>query len=323
LVDWGNVLIRDTTNPNSLDTYFPRFRAFDFFDWHSWSRGLVPSPDGKDQESTSEEVNLLYGMILWGRVTENPTIQGLGEMMVSLEMMSIKQYFFMKDGNTNAPAGFVKNHVTGIYFQNKVDYSTWFGWNIAFIHGIQMLPLTPPLQKTRDIEFCSQEWDQILYKASFPITDVTDYKWMSVIRTGSLAIIEPSEAFDLLLSTPYSVSNDLFDSGLSKGWALYWTAIQPGIPPPTTATGTGTATTTQRPPENTITMTMTMTTTMTSTSLAEAGGFSPVVIGSIVIGILGVIAAVGGILFCVMQQGQQTADNQQELTGPSEAPAEA
>jgi hypothetical protein len=41
------------------DTYFPLFRSFDWFDLHSWSRGVIPSADGKDQESTSEEFNLL------------------------------------------------------------------------------------------------------------------------------------------------------------------------------------------------------------------------------------------------------------------------
>lgn len=223
LVDWVNMLIRDTTNPSASDTYFPRFRAFDFFDWHSWSRGLVPSFDGKDQESTSEEVNLLYGLILWGREMGNSNIEGLGEMMVSLEIRSIKEYFLMMDGNPNHPAGFDKNHVTGIFFANKVDYATWFGINEAFIHGIQMLPLTPPLQKTRSAAFCSQEWNQILYKSSFSAND-PDYKWMSVIRTGSLAFIDPDRAFSLLLDTP----QDMFDSGLTKGWALYWSSIAPG-----------------------------------------------------------------------------------------------
>lgn len=62
-------LIRDATNPSIEDSFFPAFRSFDWFDLHSWSRGVVPSPDGKDQESTSEELNLLYGIQLWGRVT--------------------------------------------------------------------------------------------------------------------------------------------------------------------------------------------------------------------------------------------------------------
>ena len=41
------------------DRHFPQFRSFDWFDLHSWSRGVIPSADGKDQESTSEELNLL------------------------------------------------------------------------------------------------------------------------------------------------------------------------------------------------------------------------------------------------------------------------
>ena len=28
--------------------------------------------------------------------------------------------------------------VTGIFFENKVDYTTWFGDNVEFIHGIQV-----------------------------------------------------------------------------------------------------------------------------------------------------------------------------------------
>lgn len=30
------------------------------------------------------------------------------------------------------------DQVTGIFFENKVDYTTWFGANIEYIHGIQV-----------------------------------------------------------------------------------------------------------------------------------------------------------------------------------------
>jgi len=69
-VEFVEMFIRDVGNPSEEDTYFPQFRAFDWFDMHSWSRGLVMHPNGKDQESTSEEVNFHYGMKLWGDVTE-------------------------------------------------------------------------------------------------------------------------------------------------------------------------------------------------------------------------------------------------------------
>lgn len=29
--------------------------------------------------------------------------------------------------------------VTGIYFESKVDYTTWFGDNVEYIHGIQVM----------------------------------------------------------------------------------------------------------------------------------------------------------------------------------------
>jgi endo-1,3(4)-beta-glucanase len=86
-------LIRDTTNPSRQDMHFPRFRSFDWFDLHSWSRGVTPSADGKDQESTSEEVNLLYGIHLWGGVISRPSLKRLGTVMLSLAAASIREFF--------------------------------------------------------------------------------------------------------------------------------------------------------------------------------------------------------------------------------------
>lgn len=63
----------------------------------------------------------------------------------------------MKVDNLHHPKDFAQNHVTGIFFQNKVDYATWFGWRYDFIHGIQMLPVTPALLMIRTPEFCRQE----------------------------------------------------------------------------------------------------------------------------------------------------------------------
>lgn len=36
--DWVEGLIRDASNPSSLDTSFPQFRYFDWFSGHSWSQ---------------------------------------------------------------------------------------------------------------------------------------------------------------------------------------------------------------------------------------------------------------------------------------------
>ena len=53
---------------------------------------------------------------------------------------------------------FPSSEAAGIFFQNKVDYATWFGWRKDFIHGIQMLPVTPALLLVRTPHFCRQDW---------------------------------------------------------------------------------------------------------------------------------------------------------------------
>jgi len=217
-VEFVNTLIRDTTNPNAGDQYFPMFRSFDWFDFHSWSRGVVPSAEGKDQESTSEELNLLYGLHLWGAETGNQPLQQLGATMLALCTVSVREYFLMEHGNLHHHPDFVRNHATGIFFQNQVHYTTWFGWKEEYIHGIQMLPLSPALLLTRKATFVRQEWDDILSGLPLPLTD----PWTSVILTGALAIIEPPRAYQLLLQ----MNPGHVDDGLTRVWALYWAAVQ-------------------------------------------------------------------------------------------------
>jgi len=226
-VEYVNILIRDTTNPSKEDKYFPQFRVFDWFDLHSWSRGLPPSDVGKDEESTSEELNLLYGMRLWAGLTNNTNLEGLAITMLSLDAMTIREFFLLMDGNPHHPPDFVKNHVTGIVFQGKVDYATWFSGRHECIHGIQMMPLSPALQLTRKRDYCQQEWDANL--KSLPL-DPKD-RWTSILITGTLAIIDPSKAYRTLSNYEPHCHSDTgkIDDGLTRAWALYWAAAQPTV----------------------------------------------------------------------------------------------
>jgi len=217
-VGFVNTLIRDTTNPSGRDRLFPRFRSFDWFDLHSWSRGLPPSHDGKDQESTSEELNLLWGLKLWGGQVGNRGLEQLGATMLALEAVTIREFFLMKSDNPHHHPGFASNHATGIFFQNKVDYTTWFGAKREYIHGIQMLPLSPALRLTRGVGFCRQEWDDVVSRLPLSSTD----PWTSILLSGSLAITQPDLAFERL----GAMEPAHFDGGLSKAWALYWAATQ-------------------------------------------------------------------------------------------------
>eukprot|EP00479_Gromia_sphaerica_P007461 TRINITY_DN2490_c0_g1_i1.p1 TRINITY_DN2490_c0_g1~~TRINITY_DN2490_c0_g1_i1.p1 ORF type:complete len:119 (-),score=22.76 TRINITY_DN2490_c0_g1_i1:403-759(-) len=102
-------LIRDVANPSKADRYFPTFRAFDWFHGHSWSHGITPSADGKDEESTSEDINFYYAMKLWGIVTENGNLKHLANVMVAILATSINEYFQISSDNKNHPKDSLRN----------------------------------------------------------------------------------------------------------------------------------------------------------------------------------------------------------------------
>lgn len=76
-------------------------------------------------------------MALWGLATQSPTLESLGRLMLASAKRAIQTYFLMDNDNKIMPKEFIANKVTGIFFENKADYATWFGANPEFIHGIQ------------------------------------------------------------------------------------------------------------------------------------------------------------------------------------------
>lgn len=215
-VAYINLMIRDISNPSTADKYFPQFRAFDWYDLHSWSHGVTPSADGKDEESTSEDVNAYFGIQMWAKEIGHKNLENTAAMLLSLLSHSAANLFLMKEDNQVHPADYTKNRVTGIFFESKVHYGTFFGADEIFIHGIQMLPLSPALRLARDKEFCKQEWRDVLSKKGLPVPGKSS--WSSLLLTGNLAFHKTEDAWNKLLALPE------FDRGLSKSWALYWTA---------------------------------------------------------------------------------------------------
>ncbi|KAL8927183.1 MAG: hypothetical protein Q9172_001507, partial [Xanthocarpia lactea] len=112
--EWVDLLVRDAANPSISDQYFPFSRAFDWYHGHSWAKGLFESADAKDEESSSEDAFFAYAIKMWGRVTGDPSMEARGNLMLSLLARTLRNYFLMQDGNTNHPAEFIGNKVTGI-----------------------------------------------------------------------------------------------------------------------------------------------------------------------------------------------------------------
>jgi endo-1,3(4)-beta-glucanase len=234
-VAYVNALIRDVANPSDSDPYFPVSRSFDWFVGHSWSKGIFASADGKDEESGSEDYNFAYAMKLWGIVTKNAAIHARGNIMLAvlkrylisylqkLIFRSMNLYMLMSQDNTVQPAPFVPNFVTGILFMNKADYTTYFGTNTEYKHGIQMIPLTPISSFIRSKSFVAAEWSAKLKS----IVGSINSGWRGILM-ANLAISDPSTAWSFFTN---GFSSSWLDDGASLTWYLAFVAGMAGGSP--------------------------------------------------------------------------------------------
>ncbi|KAF9431464.1 hypothetical protein BGZ76_000273 [Entomortierella beljakovae] len=203
MASFTNSLIRDVANPSSEDTHFPVFRSFDWFMGHSWSQGIFVSLDGKDEESTSEDINLSYAISLWSKVAMMPEMERLSQLMLTIVRRSVQSYFLMEDDNENHPPLFVGNKVT------------------ECIQGIQMIPATPALSVLRRPKFVKEEWDTLLYNR----IDQIDDGWKSILMTN-YAAIDKGGAWKYFTSGD-NIKPVPLDDGMTLTWALFYVASQP------------------------------------------------------------------------------------------------
>ncbi|DAZ93065.1 TPA: hypothetical protein N0F65_008859 [Lagenidium giganteum] len=214
-----NLLVRDVANPSTDDPYFPKFRNFDWYRGHSYSHGITTAADGKDEESTSEDINFHFALMLYGRATNNSQVERIGRLMLKLNARAVRTYFLLTDDSKVHPPDFTPNKVTGILFDNKVDYTTWFSKAKYCIHGIQMLPVSTITPFVRTKQFVQEEWDQVLSKERIVLKDDFANAWLSILYTN-YAAVNKEVAMEKLQHTN-------LDDGLSRAWALYMAATQP------------------------------------------------------------------------------------------------
>ncbi|GAB5587812.1 endo-1 [Umbelopsis nana] len=217
IIRWTETLIRDVNNPVDDDSNFAPFRMWDWFAGHSWAGGIKINGalDGRDQESIPESINFFWGMKLWGLATNNRALIHLSNLQLALSKRTTYSYFWLKDDNNIMPSGIVKNKVVGIYFEQKADYTTYFGRYLEYIHGIQQLPMTPELgDYIKDPEFVKQEWDQRLE----PAFDQVQGGWRGVLL-ANYAIINPSYAYPQLRISE-------MDGGQSRAFSMYFAATR-------------------------------------------------------------------------------------------------
>ncbi|KAF2460544.1 putative endo-1,3-beta-glucanase [Lineolata rhizophorae] len=220
--NWVNTLLRDFANPIMDDPKFPFSRSFDWYHGHSWAKGLFESGDGKDQESTSEDVFAAYGLKMWGMVIGDSNMEARGNLMLGIQASVFQTYFLMTSDNTTQPPEFIDNKVTGILFENKVDHTTYFGANIEYIQGIHMIPLGPASPFIRTEKFVTEEWERYFDNGR---ADEVEGGWRGILECNH-AIIDPRAAYKFFSQPNFDKSK--LDGGASQTWYLAFAALLGG-----------------------------------------------------------------------------------------------
>eukprot|EP00029_Vermamoeba_vermiformis_P014656 TRINITY_DN976_c0_g2_i1.p1 TRINITY_DN976_c0_g2~~TRINITY_DN976_c0_g2_i1.p1 ORF type:complete len:700 (-),score=139.52 TRINITY_DN976_c0_g2_i1:229-2070(-) len=220
--EWGSKysdfildLIRDIANPSDDDKYFPVTRHKDWYLGHSWASGLFEFGDDKNQESTSEAINAYYAVHLWGLAVGDEFTSNLGRVLLATETRSSQKYWHMYPENFDVyDPVFAKNSVVGVLWSSKVDYATWFGANVEFIHCIQMLPFTPASRQLLEPEWIKYEFP-ILEKTLTRKDPPIDETWKGFIYMAQ-AIIDPEAAWKNVQTLK------TFDDGNSRTNTYHW-----------------------------------------------------------------------------------------------------
>ncbi|CCU76862.1 endo-1,3-beta-glucanase [Blumeria hordei DH14] len=209
-----NTLVRDIANPSELDPYFPVSRSFDWYHGHSWAHGLYESFDGKDQESSSEDSMSAYALKMWGHVSGDSNMEARGNLQLAINARSIQNYYLYLRDNMVEPRKFTGNRVAGIMFENKIDYTTFFGSRPELIHGIHMLPLLPSSGLTRTQPFVQQEWDDFFSQGR---VDSAQGGWKSLLY-ANLAFIDAKSSWNYFSSSTFNDAT--LDGGASRTWYM-------------------------------------------------------------------------------------------------------
>ena len=97
-----------------------------------------------------QAVNAYYGAYLYGLATNDAELTSFARLLLSMEIHSVKTYWHMQTAaSTSNPSTliydniFASTYVVGNIGATDAATTTWFGKDLKYVHGINMLPLTP------------------------------------------------------------------------------------------------------------------------------------------------------------------------------------
>lgn len=157
-----------------------------------------------------------------GKALGDSELEDLGDFLISTEIVSSQIYWQIKKSEDIYASPFKDNGVVGILWETKVDYATFFGLNVEYIYGIQMLPFNDITLRFLDPSWLREtkpKWGVALENAA------TTEEWRGFLLLAD-AIIDPLAPG---LSTKiHNLKN--FDNGNSKTNTLYFYYMAGGTP---------------------------------------------------------------------------------------------
>lgn len=220
ILNYAKTLVRDYANPSDQDPFFPQFRNFDWFHGHSFAHGIFPSGDGKNEESSSEDYHSIYGLKLFAQVINEPDLEDAADLMLGIERTSLNLYMMYTSDNRILPPRFTANKVSGILFENKIDFATFFGRGTVgdeYVHGIHMIPITPLSSYIRGSRYVKEEWDAKLGA----IVDQIPDGWRGILKLNA-GLFDPKYAWKWFSRQDWQ--DNLIDPGMTRSWALAYLA---------------------------------------------------------------------------------------------------
>jgi hypothetical protein len=145
-------------------------------------------------------------------------IAQLGRLLLATEIRSTQTYWQIDSNDGIYPEPFASRKVVGVLWSTKVDHATFFGGNLEFIHGIQMLPFTPITESLLEPAWVVEEYPVVSEALSSP--DIGD-GWRGFIYMTH-AILDPVAAWDEVMTL------NGHDDGNTLTNTLYWIATRPG-----------------------------------------------------------------------------------------------
>ena len=146
----------------------------------------------------------------------------MGDYLLSTEIVSSQTYWQIKKTNDIYTSPYKDNGVVGILWETKCDFATFFGLNVEYIYGIQMLPYNDITEQILDRQWLSDTrsiWAAPLSNAA------TTEEWKGFLLLAD-AMVDATQSG---LSTQIH-SLQLFDNGNSKTNTLYFYYLIGGTP---------------------------------------------------------------------------------------------